>query len=670
MITIPGQTIALPIARRCAAAGTGLLLLLVVAGCTPSGGPTWTYSPALPAASAGLSAAPTPTVGPPGPAVDTGGTFVSEEPCPESRFTCVTLSVARDHFAAGGPRWEVTYAIQEASGTRLGTFVTITGGPGSSGIASADGYTDYYPASVPEHYDIVFLDQRGVGLSQPIQCPAAAAAYYVGTERATDPSQAAAVGTAAKSFVTGCMAESGADEADLPFYATRQAIQDLEAVRQYLGEDQLALYGESYGTQYVQAYAAAYPEHVAALFLDGPVDLTVDALAYYEESARAFNDALVKTLDACTVDEACASDVKGGDALDVYDALAARLLADPIDFAFPMADGTTETRALTLTDLETAASGYVYSETGRELLQRAIAAASRENYVPLARLAYDAIVIDPDSLEAIPDPTYSDAMYYAVECQDYAFLPDAGDSNARLNAWMADGAAAGVNDLRLGSVYYGDLPCLYWPAQPTSAARPAPITDPPYPTFVMTSDIDPATPIANAMRIYARLTNAYFLVRTGGPHVIFGWGNDCPDLVIGDFLATGRPPATRITVCDGEIADPYVALPAAAADDYADGLSIASSIDDHVFATDDYVYRLDANPLPIGCDFGGTLTYTPTDVGVDLAFEACAFTPNLPLTGSGTADDEAGLFVMDLTLSNGSIHYERDADGNRSITGP
>ena len=33
-----------------------------------------------------------------------------------------------------------------------------------------------------------------------------------------------------------------------------------EAVRDYLGVEKMQLYGESYGTQYVQTYAAAHPD--------------------------------------------------------------------------------------------------------------------------------------------------------------------------------------------------------------------------------------------------------------------------------------------------------------------------------------------------------------------------------------------------------------------------
>ena len=136
-----------------------------------------------------------------------------------------------------------------------------------------------------------------------------------------------------------CLAETKADPADLPFYSTRQAVEDLEAFRIYLGVDKLALYGESYGTQYVQTYAAAHPANVASLFVDGPVDLAIDAPAFYREEVRAFDDALVATLNDCDSDRVCRRDAAAG-ALVGYDALRKRLLEAPIAVSFPTAKGT------------------------------------------------------------------------------------------------------------------------------------------------------------------------------------------------------------------------------------------------------------------------------------------------------------------------------------------
>ncbi len=634
---------------------------------TPAASPTPTAS-ASPPPSAAPSGSPAPSSSP--AAGGAGWSYVKTATCPDSRFTCITLSVPRDHAAPNGAHWDLTYAIQRASGTKLGTFVTITGGPGTSGISAADSYTDAFDPAIAEHYDIVFLDQRGVGLSHPIGCPSATAVYYASTADPADPAQRAAVGAAASTYVADCMKESGADPADLPFYATTQAVEDLEAFRQYLGADTLDLYGESYGTQYVQTYAAAHPDRIKALFIDGPVDLVPGAIAYYTEGARAFEDVLRSTLAACRASTVCQRDTAGGDPLAAYDALAARLAAGPLSYRFPTAKGSFETRTLTLTDLENAAEGYAYGPFDRSQFLRDLTAASNGDYVPLARAAYDAIVVDPETLQAIPDPTYSDAMYYATECQDYAFYPGLGDTTARLNAWLDAGKAAGINDLRLGATFYGDMPCLYWPAQPKTDPRPAAIVDPPYPTFILTATTDPATPIANAMRLFGRLPDSYLFEAIGGAHVIFGRGDPCPDQPITDYLVKGSLPILRVTPCANVVSDDYVSNARPRATQYRDALALMASMEAQVTGTDDYNERLDKDPITMGCYLGGTLRYQPVSGGTKLSLDRCAFTRGAPMTGSGLINDDAGTFRMTVSLGPGSrLRYLDDANGVQSVRG-
>ncbi len=457
-------------------------------------------------------------------------------------------------------------------------------------------------------------------------------------------------------------------ETDLPFYATAQAVEDLEAVRDYLGVDKMDLYGLSYGTQFVQTYAAAHPDRIATLYVDGPVDLTIDGPSYYVEAARSAEDTLIATLAACTADETCTVDVAGGDALAAYDALATRLDTGPISFDFTTSTGTTVARELTVADLENAAFNALYYSYDRLLLQRAIASASHEDFVPLAKLAYNAVGLDPDTLVAEVDPGYSDAMYYAVECQDYAFYPDAGDADARLTAWIDGAEAAGINDTRLETGYYGDLPCLYWPTARTNSERPAPIQDPPYPVFVLASTTDPATPIANGMRIYSRLKDAYFIQAVGGAHVIYAWGEACPDDLMTAWLVDRTPPSTRVTTCLWELADPYAAIAPTSASGYEDALALTTSVDDQIFNTYDFIYY-DSEVVRAGCNHGGTITYEPTETGTEVQLRACEFTPDLPLTGKGETDDEAGTFELGLTSGDDELHYLRDADGNTSVTG-
>ena len=241
-----------------------------------------------------------------------------------------------------------------------------------------------------------------------------------------------------QAFVDDCIAEGEIDVDDLEYYGTRQAVEDLEAVRTHLGVEQMTLYGESYGTQFVQTYAAAHPDRVAALIVDGVVDLTVDWPTWYHEAARAYDDALTNTFQACDVDDACAFDMAtsgdGDPVADAYDALAARLADGPIEFEFPMPDGSTETRELTASDLEIAASGNVGSFTGRMHLLRVLNAAAAGNYMPLDRMADQYVYLDPETQEVVPDPSWSDALYYAVECQDYSFFAGEGTPRQRLDA--------------------------------------------------------------------------------------------------------------------------------------------------------------------------------------------------------------------------------------------
>jgi pimeloyl-ACP methyl ester carboxylesterase len=634
----------------------------------PQGSASTSASPGAPAPSATSGGSPGPSSSPSG--AGASYTFVKKEKCPESRFECVTLSVPRDHTAQGGPSWDLTFAIQRATGTRLGTFVTVTGGPGYSGLAASEPYTDGYDPTIPEHYDMVFFDQRGIGLSHPIQCPSATAVYYADTSDPADPAQRSAVASAARTYVDACMAESKADPADLPYYATSQAIEDLEAFRDYLGADQLMLYGESYGTQFVQTYAAAHPDRIKALFIDGPVDLVPDAITYYTESARAFDDVLHDTLQACRARVACRADIRGGDPSAAYDGLAAKLDAAPLTYRFPTARGTFVARHLTLTDLQNLAYAYAYGPDDRAQFLRDLAAATQGDYVPMARAAYDSIVVDPETLEAIPDPTYSDAMYFATECQDYAFYLGAGSPDARLNAWLDAGEKLGVNKLRLGSTFYGDIPCVFWPAQPKTDPRPKPIVDPPYPTFIMTATADVATPIANAMRLFGRLKDAYLLEAIGGDHVIFGRGDECPDRIITDYLVAGSLPATRVTACPNDVVDPYVPNARARSADYRDALTLMSSMEAQITASDDYTYRLDADPITMGCNFGGTLTYRPVKDGTQLTLERCTFTRGAPMTGSGKINDDAGTFRLTIRLLGPNrLTYLDDANGVKSVRG-
>jgi pimeloyl-ACP methyl ester carboxylesterase len=607
---------------------------------------------------------------PPPPVAVKAPPVVKQAPCADSIFICITIRVPRDHFASSGPTVDVTFALHRAKAkTRKGVFVTVTGGPGTSGIAAADSYTELFDPDIVRDYDIVFLDQRGIGQSQPFQCPDASLAFYTSPNMPTlGNASALAYAHDARTYAAECIDEGGIDPGMLPYFATRQAVEDLEAFRVWLKADKIDLYGESYGTQYVQTYANAHPTRLKSLMIDGPVDLTLTGFEYYDEQTDAFDDVLSMTLDRCTDDAACRRDVVGRNGLAGYDQLAARLRNGPLAYSFVDATGHLETRSFGLGDLETAAAGYVYGEFDRMLLQRAIAWASRGQLLPLARLAYISLAQDPETLAAIPDDTWSDAMFYGVECMDYDYGPGTGEQRAQ--RYITAGNAADVAHGRVGSIFYGDMPCAYWPARPPTPARPDYLTDTPYPVFVLASTTDPATPYAGALRIMSHLTDGYLLIHPGGPHIIFGRENACPDDDITAFLVDGVRPGTRFITCDFTGTDPYVSIPAAKVKDYRDALAAMTAMDDEINYSADYWNWDGVDPLAYGCLFDGSIEYTAFRNGYKAALDDCEFTDGLPLTGNATIDTTRNTFVLKVTgPSATNLEYKRDAKGKTSVTG-
>lgn len=596
-------------------------------------------------------------------------------PCPnDSVFTCVTLTVPLDHFdPANRQTLDVVFGVLPASGERKGMLVIATGGPGTAGLSYADSYLAGFDPSMLEHFDLVFFDQRGAGQSGGLQCPEAVAVYYQTELDAQTPEGEAAAVTAAQTFAGACVAEIGPTDL-LPYLGTQQAVEDLELFRQAVGEEKFWLYGESYGTQYAQTYAAAHPDQLAGLILDGTVDLTLTPFEYYEEWAQAFNDVLVMTLEACNADETCAADMAGKDAVAVYDELAAQLAVGPATFTFPLPSGGTAEREFSLADLESGASYYLYSEADRMLFQRALAAAAQADLTPLARLAYAALGLDPETLEPILDPNYSDALYYAVECHDY---PVPGDTpTERAETYLRAGDPVDTTVPRLSMVFYGDLPCAFWPATPAAGSdiRPAPLMAEGIPTLVLGATADPATPVDNGRRVFSRLADGYLITTEGGAHVIYGRGNACPDDLVTAFLVEDKMPAQRETTCEGVVADAYVPLPPADASALENPLEALLSADTEINYLPEYYAWDAATPTSVGCPRGGTLAFEAGEQGDKFTLTGCAFSAGFAMTGTGLYSYNDGSFSLDVRVIgpagvSGNLVYERNENGAISVTG-
>jgi pimeloyl-ACP methyl ester carboxylesterase len=605
---------------------------------------------------------PTPQPTPPTDGLGTPGPqalAAAEAPCTErgaSDFTCIRLTVPLDHFAPGTARTDVTFAIRRhtAPGEARGTLVVAHTEPGESGIATANALAAELGPSIQARWDIVVPDRRGTGASGAFDCPDAATAWLATDLTGPDD----ALVTAAADFTRTCIEESDADPAQLRFLGSRHAAEDLEALRLYLGEDQLTLFGASDGATWLQQYAATHKEQVASLVLDAPLDPATGSTDLWVETARAADNTLAATLLACTTTPACARDVRGGQAGAAYDAIAQRLAAGPVMVNVPTDTGEPREVAVTLADLVRVAGAYVDTEQDRMLLQRAIAAASNDRWWHLARMA--ALVRREPSNTSL-------AARYATACADRGLLAGSGDPAAE---WLRIGRDTGVGATRVAGLWATDLPCATWPATPEAPLQP--VADQPFLVTVMGATLDPVTPWANGERIARRASarRTATILTAGGSHRTYGQGRTCPDRAITAYLSVGREPPAKGS-CDGSVTAGYQSLAIATKNRLGGTRAAMSSADRELVHSVDRLAWDSRGELRIGCPNGGSVTFSAGSGATDLRLRACAFTAGVPLTGTGTIanGNDAVTLEVDSGASGGTVTYRRTGRGAVDIAG-
>lgn len=603
-------------------------------------------------------------------------------PCEENPdLTCITLQVPLNHFdSSNNQTLDVVFGVAPATGERYGMFVqAFPGGPGGEGISSST--LSYFDHAILEHFDIVFFDQRGLGLSSPLACPKAYATDFLdfltssdqaGKEGLDTPAEQQDAINSARTFVESCVKEVGVDPAQLAYYGTDQVAGDLESFRQAVGDEKFWLYGVSYGTAVAQTYAAAHPEHLAGMILDGTIDLTLTGEEGALAQEKAFDKVLVAVLKACDEDAKCA-DALGGDALSVYDQLAESISKKPIEYDFRLTSGEVVKRTFTFNQLEFTAAYQMYSITSRMLFLRALAAAHQGDIVPMARLLYKQATVDPATFDYVGDSTFSDTMFYGVNCTDDSYF--AGTPEERIAETIEAGQASNGTVPRLDGGVYTGLYCALWPSAPRDVVKQQPLTAPGVPTLVLNSTLDPATPFEQGKTVAERLADGYHIYVEGGQHSIFGYGNECPDNYVRDLLVNGKVPDQREIVCnwDPAVVADFQPLMPKDVQEFNDPLDIFWAIDAEIYYSPEYYYSYFQEQEAFACPFGGSFTFEPNDVGEAYSYENCSFTNGFSITGTGNYNYSENVITLNATVGGaktGTLTYTHNyGNGTASLTG-
>ena len=412
-------------------------------------------------------------------------------PGSEEALRCITLPLALDYANPGGAKLalHVTVAPAFRESARPDPLFVLAGGPGQAG-------TDVLPLlnmvfrRVRATRDIVFIDQRGTGLSGKLDC-----------EKKVDDTEMSEAQIDV--YVRACIAS-----VKQPFsaYSTANAARDIEQVRKALGYGKINVWGASYGTRLAQAYARAYPGVTRALVLDGVAapDQVIPA------AGRDGQAALDKLFKQCSDDKACA---KAFPTLRAdYAALAERVaggvwldLADPRT-ARPLKLHMTRDRFLATVH------NILYSPLDSRRLPFLINSAYNGRWEPF-------VARRNASSDFSADGPVSQLMHMAVVCaEDYPRL------TPQLRADDASPLTAPLLE-RVGFM------CERMKVAPAPVLAPAPIATP---VLMLSGAMDPVTPPRRAEAAAKYLAKSQHLVVTFAGHGISQLG--CAPRLLREFL--------------------------------------------------------------------------------------------------------------------------------------
>jgi pimeloyl-ACP methyl ester carboxylesterase len=408
----------------------------------------------------------------------------------------------------------------EAATPEPDPMFVVAGGPG---LAATEGsFFGRFFAPVRAKRDVVLVDQRGTGGSNPLALAPMEIAYFVRPEMNFPPEW----GRAALTRLRG--------QADLTQYTTARAVADLDAVRAALGYERINLYGTSYGTRVVQYYIKRHRERVRAAILKGVVTPENNvALSYGRNPQRAL-DLLIAM---CAADTACAATAPTLKA-DVQSVLD-RLERSPVTIETPHPKhGKPTPFVITRGSFAFGIRSQMMSASSFVKLPQLIAQAAAGDFSAWA--PYLAQVRKSYATDLFGGMTFS-----VVAAEDVPRLTEDAIRADADGTFIGDALARGFQELKS-----------FWPR----GEAPADLfeqLESDVPVLMVSGQLDPATPPEGAEAMLPGLPNARHLVFAGAAHSAANFTG--LDAIVEAFVREGSAKSLDVAAADNNRPPPFPA---------------------------------------------------------------------------------------------------------------
>lgn len=402
------------------------------------------------------------------PASTTGLTRgkVKLEPCNAPNLTkdavCGKYEVFEDRAAKSGRKIALNILVLPALAGKPApdpVFV-LAGGPGQGAVSAVKGSGDYL-IKLRRERDLVFVDQRGTGESNPLNCARAAnkdemSGYF---------SQGANLDR-----LRECRAQLEKN-ANLTLYTSSLAMDDLDEVRAALGYDKINLQGGSYGTFAGLVYMRQHGDRVRAAILEGvsPVEAKI-----YLPFAKGVEHSLERLFADCAADKECNAAFPTLRA-DLKE-LAAKLEKKPAAFeSTNPVTGKRETITLSRDSFAEQVRALLYIPIYWRWVPVLIHEANKENPGPFASIAYA-------NLRGLGDQIATGMSFSVICAEDVPFITE--------DEIRQSTAGTFYGDYRIRTATRA---CEQWPRGKVAASFNEPVKSN-VPVLMITGDLDPVAP--------------------------------------------------------------------------------------------------------------------------------------------------------------------------------
>lgn len=448
--------------------------------------------------------------------------------CPEGvkATQCGFVKVPLDHAQPAGEQIELFVAVQKSTvpeGQRQADpLFYLEGGPGGPSSPSAGPLGQVFP-----NRDVVGIDQRGIGRSQPnLACPQVTELMNRKDLKTTE------VSPLFSKALTDCGAALREKGVKLEFFNTGQAALDVEAVRRALGYEKMNLYGGSYGTRLAQEVMRRAPDGLRAVVLDSVIPPSVDRVA---RSATAIQEAAERVFKACQADADCNKNYP--DLKNTYRDVLKQLEAKPLKVEVKGTAGE-----LDAAGLQALLLGAMYFEPGLQEFPGMIVAA-RDGKVDVLKNSF-AVKFS----EAAADMLTWQA-FFTNECRGEVAYTTPANLQAGLNAApefaKSLSMVPGISSAEIFNVCKG-----------LNLTTPAPQENEPVtssvPVLLLAGEFDPVTPPAWLPEAAKKMKNSQQVVIQGASHGS-GLTNMCGFTIVSAFLQNPTQPVNAECASKGKI---------------------------------------------------------------------------------------------------------------------